>query len=201
VTHKLQFDKRQTWCRAQGSDWQDVSTVGGSLLTHSITTEIHWVPRHSSNPRNEPADRQANLAPDRSRSTVTEWPYTTDLNRARQISEGRAAAKPMWEADKCSKHFRSRLKGKAGTKRPIPITRIKLLSPRFYQLNSGHAPTGVYLKRFGYRDDGKCLWCGGTATQTQMREHLLGHCSRWRDQQKALWKSVGKATGWKAGRC
>jgi len=26
-------------------------------------------------------------------------------------------------------------------------------------------------------------------------------CSRWKDQQKALWKAVGKATGWKASRC
>jgi len=27
------------------------------------------------------------------------------------------------------------------------------------------------------------------------------HCSRWKDQQKTLWKKVGKATGWRAGRC
>ena len=36
---------------------------------------------------------------------------------------------------------------------------------------------------------------------TQTREHLFRHCSRWKDQQKELWKVVGKATGWKAGRC
>jgi hypothetical protein len=34
----------------------------------------------------------------------------------------------------------------------------------------------------------------------QTREHLFRHCSRWKDQQKGLWKAVGKATGWKAGR-
>jgi len=34
-----------------------------------------------------------------------------------------------------------------------------------------------------------------------MREHLFHHCSWWRDQQKVLWKAVGKVTGWKAGRC
>ena len=33
-----------------------------------------------------------------------------------------------------------------------------------------------------------------------MREHLFRHCSRWRDQQKTLWKAVGKPTGWKVGR-
>ena len=41
--------------------------------------------------------------------------------------------------------------------------------------------------------------CGGTVSQT--REHLFRHCSRWKDHQKELWKAVGKATGWKAGRC
>jgi hypothetical protein len=69
---------------------------------------------------------------------------------------------------------------------------------RFYRLKSGHAPTGTYLKRFGHREDDKCWWCRSGTLQT--REHLFRHCSRWKDQQKALWKAVGKATGWKAGR-
>jgi len=107
--------------------------------------------------------------------------------------------KARWEADKCSKHFSYRLKGKAGTKRTIPMTSVKSLAARFYRLKSGHAPTGVYLKRFGHREDDKCWWCKGTVAQT--REHLFCHCSRWRDQQNALWKAVGKAKGWKAGRC
>jgi hypothetical protein len=63
------------------------------------------------------------------------------------------------------------------------------------------APVGTYLKRFGHRDDDKCWWCGGGRTVAQTREHLFRHCSRWRDQQKTLWKEVGKATGWRAGRC
>jgi len=36
---------------------------------------------------------------------------------------------------------------------------------------------------------------------SQTREHLFRRCSRWRDEQNALWKAVGKATGSKAGRC
>ena len=105
----------------------------------------------------------------------------------------------MWEADKCSKHFIYRLKGKAGTKRPIPMTSVNPLAARFYQLKSGHAPMWVYLKRFGQRDDDTCWWCGGTVSQT--REHLFHHCSRWRVQQREQWKAVRKATGWRAGRC
>ena len=64
--------------------------------------------------------------------------------------------KAQWEADKCSKHFGYRLKGKAGSNRPIPMARAKSLATRFYQLKCGHAPTGVYLKRFGHREDDKC---------------------------------------------
>jgi len=170
-----------------------------SLLAHSIATEIRWVPGHSGIPGHEEADRQANLAHDASGSTVMERPYTSASNRARRISEGRSAPTAKWEADKCSKHLNYRLKGKVGTKRPIPMTSVKLLATRFYRLKSGHAPTGVYLKWFGHRDDDKCWWCGGTVSQTQ--EHLFHHCSRWRDHQRKLWKPVGKAMSGKAGRC
>jgi len=125
--------------------------------------------------------------------------YTAASNRPRRISEGRSAAKAKWDADKCSKHFSYRLKGKMGTKRPIPVTSVKSLAARFYRLKCGQAPTGVYQKRFGHREDDKCWWCERTVAQTW--EHLFRHCSRWRDQQKVLWDVVGKVTGWKAGRC
>jgi hypothetical protein len=109
------------------------------------------------------------------------------------------AATVEWEADKCSKRYGYRVKGKARTKRPVPITSVKLLAARFYRLKCWHAPTGTNLKWFAHREDDKCCCCRGGTLQT--REHLFRHCSRWKDQQKALWKAVGKATGWKAGRC
>jgi hypothetical protein len=63
---------------------------------------------------------------------------------------GRLAAKAMWVADKCSKHFCYRLKGKAGTKRSIQMPSINPLATRFYQLKAWHVPSGVYLKQFGH---------------------------------------------------
>jgi hypothetical protein len=140
-----------------------------------------------------------NLARDASRSTVIERLYTLASNRAKLISEKRSAAKAEWEANKCSTHFSYRLKAKAVTKRRIPMTRIKPLAARFYQLKSGHAPMGVYLQRFGHRDDNKCWWCGGAVSQT--REHLFRHCSQGRVHQRDLWKAMRKATGSRAGRC
>ena len=35
----------------------------------------------------------------------------------------------------------------------------------------------------------------------QTREHLFRHCSRLKDKQKTLWKTVGQTPSWKAGRC
>jgi len=173
-----------------------------ALLAHSIKTEIQWVPGHSVIPGNEEADRQANGAREGMADTAIERPYTSAANMARRISEGRSAANAEWEADECGQHFGYRLKGKARAKRPIPMTSVKSLGTRFYRLMSGHAPTGVNLKQFGHREDDKCWWCGGGGrTAAQTWEHLFRHCSRWRDQQKALWKAAGKATGWKAGRC
>jgi hypothetical protein len=49
----------------------------------------------------------------------------------------------MWEANKRSKHFSYKLKGKTGTKRPVPMTNVKLLATRFYRLQCRHVPTGV----------------------------------------------------------
>ena len=104
-----------------------------------------------------------------------------------------------WEADKCSKHYSYRLKGKAGSKRSVPMTSVKSLAARFNRLKNGHAPTRMYLKRFGHCEDDKYRLCRrGTL---QIWEHLFYHCSRWKVQQKVLWKAVGKATEWKAGRC
>jgi len=173
-----------------------------AVLAQSIKTEIHWVPGHSGIPGNKEANCQLNVAREARGDTATEWLYTSAVNTARQISERRSSAKAKWQADKCGRHFGYRLKGKAGTKRLIPMTSMKSLAARVYGLKSGLAPTGVYLKQFGHRKDHKCWWHGGGGrTEAQMREHLFCHCSRWRDQQKTLWKGVGKATGWKAGRC
>jgi len=128
--------------------------------------------------------------------------WTSAANRPRRISDGRLSAKAKWENGKCSKHYAYRRKGKVGSKRSVLMTIVISLAMRFYRLKSGHVPVGMYLTRFGPREDDKCWWCGsGDRMAAQPWEHLFRHCSRWRNQQNAIWKVVGKATGWKVGRC
>ena len=116
------------------------------LLTHRIETEIHRVPGHSDISGIREADLQANLARDATGGTLIQGTYTSASNRAGQISVGRSPAKAKWEADTCSKHFNYSLKGKMGTKRPVPMTSAKSLATRFYRLKCRHALTSrVYL--------------------------------------------------------
>jgi len=153
------------------------------LLAHGIKTEIHWVPGHSGMRGNDEAHSQANVAREAWDDMATERPYTSAAKMASRISGGRSAAKAKWEADTCGQDFGYSLKGKAGTKRPTPMTSVKSLAARFYRPKSGHAPTGVYLIWFGHCEDIKCWWCGGGGrTAAQTKEHLFCHCSWWRDQ-------------------
>jgi len=162
-----------------------INSTPRSLLPQGIASDIHTVLGHSGIPGNDEADSQLNMAQDARRSTRIQRPDITTLNRATRISEGRSAAKAEWEADMRSKHFSYRLKGNAGKKRPILIIRIKLVAAGFYQLTSGHATTGVYLKQFGHRDHDQCLWCAERLSQTP--EHLFRHCSQCSDHQRELW--------------
>jgi len=127
-----------------------------ALLTHSITTGIHWVQGLSGNPGNADADGQFNLTWDASRCTVIDQPYRSASNRAGGISEARWAAKAKWEADKYSKHFRYRLNCKTETRRFGPMTSVKSLATRFYWLHCRHSPTGVYPRQFSCRENDKC---------------------------------------------
>jgi len=68
----------------------------------------------------------------------------------------------------------------------------KRSAARFYQLRSGHALTGQYLKWTKSRPSARCEWC---RYQCQSRDHLLKNCPEWKTQQKAMWEKFKKETG------
>jgi len=67
-----------------------------------------------------------------------------------------------------------RKKGKAD---PTPARGEKRTAPRFYQLKSGHALMGVYLKS----THDHCWWCDleSVSGTQQTRDHLSKHCYKW----------------------
>lgn len=170
-----------------------------ALHVQGINLVINWVLGHPAIPGHYEADRQANMAPHSVWYTVCECIYSSAKNRARQFSQARMAVKAMGEAMRCSKHKGNRLKGKAGSKRPVPMKSVMSLAGRFYGLKSWCDPSGAYLKRFVHHEADICCVCGDGAVQ--MREHLLPHCSQSIDRQKTLMKAVRKAKGRKRGRC
>ena len=56
-----------------------------------------------------------------------------------------------------------------------PAKALKRLVSRFYQMKTGHALTGKYLKHIGSRESNACWWCGRPGA-SQTREHLFKSC-------------------------
>ena len=72
----------------------------------------------------------------------------------------------------------------------------KSVASRYYQLLTGHAAIGPYLKGRTHRaTDDRCWWRGGRKQQT--RYHLFMECTAWLPQTRRMWKAIGKAHGWK----
>jgi len=67
--------------------------------------------------------------------------------------------------------------------RPDPARAEKRTASRFYQLKSGHAFTGMYLKS----TDNRPWWCDpeNDSGTHQTRDRLFKHCYKWKDQQAA----------------
>jgi len=71
----------------------------------------------------------------------------------------------------------------------------KRITSRFYQIKTGHCPSGQYINWTKHRATPQCWWC---RHPTQTREHLFKACPEWKTQQKTLWAEVKRETGkWK----
>jgi len=115
-----------------------------------------------------------------------------DLDRSHAINEvtkRNGRRRPWCERRQLNQGYVLRKKGKPD---PTPARAEKRMAARYYQLMSGHALTGVYLKSTDNRPDDHCWWCDpdNISSTPQTRDHLFKHCSRWKDQQAQLWARV-----------
>ena len=116
--------------------------------------------------RRNSGDTVTSLAHLRRRASEKKWPEARAWCERRNLNGG----------------YVPRKKGKPD---PTPARAEKRTASRFYQLKSGHALRGVYLKSVDNRPDDHCWWCdpdNNCGTQ-QTRDYLFKHCSRWTDQQ------------------
>jgi len=73
--------------------------------------------------------------------------------------------------------------------RPDAGQASKAVASRFYQLRTGHALIGPYLKKTGKRASDTC-----DRGVKQSREHLFKSCKKWKSQQAILWAEVREKT-------
>jgi len=60
---------------------------------------------------------------------------------------------------------------------PTPAKASKAAASRFYQLRTGHALIGPYLKKIGKRASDACWWCDRGVSS------LASICKKWKSQQ------------------
>jgi len=61
-----------------------------------------------------------------------------------------------------------------------PAKASKAVASRVYQLRTGHALIGPYLKKIGKRASDTCWWCDREVMQS--RRHLFKSCKKWKSQ-------------------
>ena len=63
---------------------------------------------------------------------------------------------------------------------PTPAKASKAVASRYYQLRTGRALIGPYLKKIGKCASDTCWWCDCGVKQS--REHLFKSCKKWKSK-------------------
>ena len=162
---------------------------------------VRWVAAHHDVPGNEMADEYAKAAAE---GTVPDSAVADRLrcetslsHMARVSTEERSRAAAQWISERLGDPRRKyKPPPGRGLRRKLLRRVPKSIASRYYQLLSGHAAIGPYLKDSIHRTgDDRCWWCGGGRQQT--RHHLFTECRAWMPQIRRLWKDTGKAQEWK----
>ena len=162
---------------------------------------IHWIPARHGVQGNETADEVAKAVAEGNHpgdAVPDELRCETSLSHlARVATENRSRTTVEWissrTGDPQRKYKAPRGRGlRQGLLRRTP----KSIAGRCYQLLSGHAAIGPYLKdKIRKTEDDRYWWCGGGKKQTL--HHLFPECRAWMHQIRRLWRDIRKAHGWK----
>jgi hypothetical protein len=137
-----------------------------------------------------PADEAAKEATNpRTRRISYETSFASLAHINRVTTERKWEESKEWLVEQCRGHRAYKLVTTQRRDRP-PLSAPKRTAARYYQLKTGHALIGPYLKRIGKSEDDKCWWCKKGARQT--REHLFKECRKWKREQADLWEGLGK---------
>jgi ribonuclease HI len=176
----------------------DSVNLNNKLAELGIQEEYRWVPSHEGVEGNERADEAAKAAAmneDGEALELREKFKGWSMARVqRKVTEAKwKETNAWWKAKFNNKRKGYKLNGKRRMHTLLGEAK-KEIAGRYFQMNVGHALTGVYLKHIKKNESPECWWCGHTC---QTREHLFKWCPKWRKQQDDLWRRLRKKCKWK----
>ena len=122
--------------------------------------------------------------------------------RSRATAQWISEAGPRWTrttiqaSSLASPHFSPLLPSEGGLQRQQLRRTRKPVAVHYYQLLSGHAAIGPYLRDKTHEvDSDNCWWYEGG--ERQSGHHHFTRCRVWAPQARRMWKYIGKACGWK----
>ena len=117
---------------------------------------------------------------------MAKWTSMSHLHR--QSTDLRRNLRNDWVREQCKDHPQYVLRKKTGLRKELEKC-PKRSAAVFYQLLSGHAIVGKYLKRIGKTIDPSCGFCK-RETELQTREHLFNRCTYWARERKQLYRNL-----------
>ena len=158
----------------------ECTEICSRIMSRQNKVTIRWVPAQHGVPGNEKADEFARAAAegDRPESEVAdELRWQTNITHITRIAtENKTQKTKQWISEHLGDPKRKyRVPLGKGVRRQILRHTPKHIAVRYYQLLSGHAAIGTYLKdKIRKIDSDNCWWCGGG--KRQARHHLFTEC-------------------------